>query len=138
MCSFHDKLLVIITLSLQFTPSLQFHHCAHIACNYHTQQLCASNYFKSVTVYKKRMELRLLFSEGDSNFYVIALARGGNNANFLPLYTLRCFEVPYRWRLCLGKIFRLTKLLIPCYSPRKKRYYSIACTTKFHENVGQD
>ena len=42
-----------------------------IACNYHTQQLCASNYFKLVTIYKNRMELRLLFSEGDSKFFTL-------------------------------------------------------------------
>ena len=67
--------------------------------------------------------------------YVIALAQGGNNSNVLLLCTFRCFQVHYRWLLCLGKIFRLTKLSIPGYSPCTKRNYSIAYRTNFHENI---
>jgi len=45
-------------------------------------------------------------------------------------------QVLCRWRLCLGKIFRLTKpVSIPGYSPCTKRDYSIGYTTNFHENI---
>ena len=45
-------------------------------------------------------------------------------------------QVLYRWRLCLGKIFRLTKpVSIPGYSPCTKGDYSITYTTNFHENI---
>ena len=42
-----------------------------IACYYHTQQFCASNYFKLVAIYKNKMELRLFFSEGDSLHFLL-------------------------------------------------------------------